>query len=110
MCLHKVTDIPHLHTHKLTILTEPDAQTGYRVRDRACESEGLIQVMVMMMMMVRCHHRRRGEIIQLDLLHQKGAGHDSHAQEALRMDVKEGKNWGKKRLLEQKKKQCSSEG
>lgn len=94
--------IPHLHTNTLTILTEPDAQTGYRVCDGASESEGLIQVMVMMMMMVRCHHRRRGEIIQLDLLHQKGAGHDSHTQEALRMDVEEGEKLGEKRLLKQK--------
>lgn len=63
-------------------------------------------MVMMMMMMVRCRHRRRGEIIQLDLLHQKGAGHDSQTQEALRMDVEEGIKFGEKRLLEKKQKKA----
>ena len=51
---------------KLTILAETDSQAGHRVCDGACESERVVQVMMVV-----------GEIIELDLLNQKRTGHVS---------------------------------
>ena len=46
-------------------MAEADAEAGHGVGDGAGEGEGLVQVMVVVL----------GGIIQLDLLHQKGARH-----------------------------------
>lgn len=58
---------------ELTILTETNPETGHRVCDGAGKSERVVQVV----MMVGVGHIGRREIIKLDLLHQKRAGHVS---------------------------------